>query len=249
MAVVSHKGEIYYNVVSALLMGVIKLPKRRGSSKKWFITKRWIVLLVIVLAIFIGIDFNIRPLVKSIIENKAQVEATNVINQVVEEEFSSSSDVYSQLVDIQKDQDGQVQSISTNAVNTNILKSKISRKIQENLSTTEPRIVKIPLGTLTSTEILSGRGPIIDMKISMPSSAIIDFKSTFESAGINQTKHRIYLEVNTKVNALVPGYPVVTNVQTTVLVSETIIVGSAPNVFANLNSANAGAISGLSHME
>lgn len=225
------------------------MTKYAKRSRKWFVIRRWIALILITLIIFISIDYNIRPLVKSIVENKAQVEATNVINQVVEDEFSSNSDMYSELMSIQRGENGEVQSISTNTVNTNILKAKIARKIQENLSTTEPRIVKVPLGTLTTTEILSGRGPMVSMRISLPSAVMVNFSSNFESAGINQTKHMIYLTVSTKVNAMIPGYPVVTTAETTVLIAETVIVGKAPNVFANLNSANSGSVAGLSHID
>lgn len=225
------------------------MTKYIKMSKKGFVIRRWITLLFIVLVISSCGDFLIRPLVKTIVENKAQVEATNVINQVVEDEFSSGTDIYSKLITIERGQNGEIQAIATNSANSNILKSRISRKIQENLSTTEPKNIKIPLGTLTRTEMLSGRGPGVDMKISLPSSAIVDFQSIFENGGINQTKHSIYLKVSTKVHAMVPGYPVMTTVETTVLVAETVIVGKTPNVFANLSSSNAGSLAGLSHME
>ena len=66
----------------------------------------------------------------------------------------------------------------------------------------------------------------------MSGSVIMDFKSEFVSAGINQTKHKLYLEVNSEVLAFIPGYPVNTVVKTSILIAETIIVGEVPAVFA-----------------
>ena len=101
------------------------MTKCAKRSRKWFVIRRWTALILITLIIFISVDYNIRPLVKSIVENKAQVEATNVINQVVEDEFSSNSDMYSELMSIQRGENGEVQSISTNTVNTNMFVSFI----------------------------------------------------------------------------------------------------------------------------
>lgn len=192
--------------------------------------------------LFIMIDNQIRPLVKSVAKNKAQIISTRAINEAVIEELSSKNIDYSDLVSIDRDSNGKVLSISTNVNKTNVLKSEISIAIQNKISSTQARNIGIPIGTLTGTEILSGRGPNVHLKISLPSSVVTEFEGTFTSAGINQTKHEIHLNVHTEIHALIPGYPVTTTVDTNVAVAESIIIGDVPKVFANLDANNASKI-------
>ena len=104
--------------------------------------------------------------------------------------------------------------------------------IQDKIATMDKQEVKIPLGTFSGTEILNGHGPKVSVKVSMSGGVATDFKSEFVAAGINQTKHRLYLDVVTDALALIPGYPVDTTVSTSFLIAETIIVGDVPTLFA-----------------
>ena len=176
-----------------------------------------------------------RPLVKSIASTQAQIVSTNVISQVVIDEISRLDIDYSDIVDIQKDETGKILAIKTDMKKVNSLKSSITMSVQEKITTMGKRKINIPLGTFSGTEILNGRGPKIPLSVSMSGSVVTDFKSEFLAAGINQTKHRVYLDVSTEVFALIPGYPVNTAVNTSVLIAETIIVGDVPALFAGNN--------------
>ena len=173
-----------------------------------------------------------RPLVKSILFSQAQTVSINVINKAVVEELSRLDIDYSDIVEIQKDSDGKILAVSTDMKKVNSLKSMMTIAIQEKITTMDVQKIKIPLGTFTGTEILNGRGPKISVNISMSGSVIMDFKSEFVAAGLNQTKNRLYLDVSTEVMALIPGYPVNTVINTSVLIAETIIVGEVPALFA-----------------
>ena len=76
--------------------------------------------------------------------------------------------------------------------------------------------------------MLNGRGPKIPLKISLSGSVKANFRSLFESGGINQTKHQLYLDVSTNVFALIPGYPTTTTIDTSILVAETVLIGDVP---------------------
>lgn len=190
---------------------------------------------IIFLTISILIDHQMRPLVKSIASTQAQIVSTNVISQVVIDEISRLDIDYSDIVDIQKDETGKILAIKTDMKKVNSLKSSITMSVQEKITTMGKRKINIPLGTFSGTEILNGRGPKIPLSVSMSGSVVTDFKSEFLAAGINQTKHRVYLDVSTEVFALIPGYPVNTAVNTSVLIAETIIVGEVPALFAGNN--------------
>ena len=117
----------------------------------------------------------------------------------------------------------------------NFLKSTITLAVQEKVVNMGKRNVKIPIGTFSGTEILNGRGPKIPLHVTMTGSVVTDFKSEFIEAGINQTKHRLYLNISTNVFALIPGFPVNTSINTDIIVAETVIVGEVPSFFADFS--------------
>ena len=208
------------------------MKNRKYKQKKLSIKIKILIIVAFVSIIAVLLDRQMRPLIKSVVFSQAQTVSTNVINQVVADELSRLDIDYSDIIDIQKDADGKILAVSTDMKKVNSLKSLMTLSIQDKISAMEVQKTKIPLGTFTGTEILIGRGPKIPIDVSMSGSVIMDFKSEFVSAGINQTKHKLYLEVNSEVLAFIPGYPVNTVVKTSILIAETIIVGEVPAVFA-----------------
>lgn len=213
------------------------MKKSKYKQKKLSIKLKLAIIVVIMSILAVLFDRQMRPLVKSVVFNQAQTVSTKVINQVVADKLSRLDIDYSDIVDIQKDDDGKILAISTDMKKVNSLKSFMTMSIQEKLNSMDIPKVKIPVGTFTGTEILNGRGPKISIDVSTSGCVDVDFKSEFVSAGINQTKHRLYLDVSTEVFALIPGYPVATVVSTSILIAETIIVGEVPALFAgNINN-------------
>lgn len=208
------------------------MKNRKYKQKKLSIRIKIIIIVAFVSIIAVLLDRQMRPLIKSVVFSQAQTVSTNVINQVVADELSRLDIDYSDIVDIQKDDDGKILAVSTDMKKVNSLKSLMTLSIQDKISTMDMQKTKIPLGTFTGTEIFNGRGPKIPIDVTMSGSVIMDFKSEFVSAGINQTKHRLYLDVSSEVLAFIPGYPVNTVVKTSILIAETIIVGEVPAVFA-----------------
>lgn len=111
----------------------------------------------------------------------------------------------------------------------------MTTSIQKKISCMPKKDLSIPIGTLTGTEILNGKGPNISLKVSLSGSVLTNFRSIFESAGINQTKHQIYLDIRTEIFALIPGFPATTDVSTSILIAESIFMGDVPTTFAKLS--------------
>lgn len=65
-----------------------------------------------------------------------------------------------------------------------------------------------------------------------------DLKSEFKEAGINQTLHRIYLEVKCKVTILTPYNTIAETITNQVLLAEGIIIGNIPDAYYNLEGLN-----------
>ncbi|HAH78310.1 MAG TPA: sporulation protein YunB [Ruminococcaceae bacterium] len=193
------------------------------------------VLALILLACFLVLfNLRVKPVVESITANEAKVKSVGIINGAVLQELEQNGVTYDSLVSVGRGEDGSVLSITTDMVSMNRLKAKIISAIQDRMDREGAETEGIPIGTLFGGHIFHGRGPKVYLKLTLSGNVTADFKSTFESAGINQTKHQICLQIRASVYSFLPGFDTTTDVNTNVVVAETVIVGSVPEVVANL---------------
>ena len=113
----------------------------------------------------------------------------------------------------------------------NHLQSCILDLILERISQVSARDLSIPVGSLTGSALLAGRGPRITVRMESVGSSTAWFENAFASAGINQTRHEIVLHVDVSVSILLPGFTTATRVSNAVTVAETIIVGMVPDTY------------------
>lgn len=130
--------------------------------------------------------------------------------------------------------------ISANVIPINEIISDVAIKIQEELNKVENSKFKIKLGSFTGSRLLSGRGPNIEIKMSTIGNLDTDLKSEFLEAGINQTLHKIYLQVECQVIILTPFDSVEEKIKNQVLIAEAVIVGTTPNTYYNFEGASEG---------
>ena len=102
--------------------------------------------------------------------------------------------------------------------------------------------VEIPIGNLTGVSLLMGRGPKVPVQIIVLTSSKVEFNNSIITAGINQTKHQINLEVIVDIDILVPwgteSTQVITEVLTEVLIADTIVVGQVPDTYLSMGSGS-----------
>lgn len=191
-----------------------------------------IIFLMVILTILVLLDLRLRPIIKSIMADKARSVAVNAIDNAVNRELGTQNFKYSDIVQIERAEEGKLLGITTNVQKINCLRSNLSNAISNELNKEEIKKIKIPLGAILGTELFSGSGPIITVKLFVTGNVATDFESELSEAGINQTKHRINLNTNVNIAAIIPGYPVETNVKTNITIAETVIVGEVPKVYA-----------------
>lgn len=180
------------------------------------------------------LDRQLKPVVESITTNEARIKSIDTINSVIMEDMKEDGVTYSDLIDVKRGSDGSVLAITTNMVKMNELKAKIISTVQKDLGGDSDTRMGVPIGTLIGGDLFHGRGPDVPLRLTLSGNVTADFNSTFQSAGINQTRHQIYLDVHTSVYSFLPGFDTTTDVDTNMLVAETVIVGAVPKVFANL---------------
>lgn len=123
--------------------------------------------------------------------------------------------------------------ISSNVIVINEIISDIAIKIQEELNKVENSKFKISIGSFTGSRVLSGRGPQMEVKMSTIGNLDTDLRSEFSDAGINQTLHKIYLQVECQVVILTPFDTIEEKIANQVLLSEAVIVGTTPSTYYN----------------
>ena len=208
-------------------------PKSKGTKKKRR-KRRFYLFLLIFLALgvtlFIYFQNNVPRVLISISEATMRASTTVAVNDAV---FYTLSDEmrYEDLVTITRDEAGNIVGIGANALKINKIARDTASISQSNLKNLSLNGIPVPLGALTGIEAFAGLGPSIHFRIIPVSSVSCDFSSAFESVGINQTKHSIYLNVVADISIVMPSRTENFAVVTEILIGESVIVGKIPDTY------------------
>lgn len=181
---------------------------------------------------FLAGSLAFRSLVTELAVSTAQDAVILSVNSIVKDIMLDGGFDAEGLVVLERSADGSVSAVKTNVAAVNTLAAQVLERAVA--QTAEKSItVGIPLGNLLGSTLLSGKGPKIPVQLVMLSSSAAGFRSELTSAGINQTRHQILLELDVAVSVLMPWRTVGTQVETEILVSETVIVGKVPESYWN----------------
>ena len=141
------------------------------------------------------------------------------------------------MIKIERDGDGNVSTITTDSLKINRIARDTAYFSQENLNKMSAEGIMVPIGALTGIEALAGFGQKINIKIIPISNVECRFVSKFVDAGINQTKHSLYLEIVSDISIILPSKS--TNLASTieVLICESVISGKIPDTYLQASLA------------
>lgn len=193
--------------------------------------------LLIILSIFLAaaityINSTLSPYAMQFTEAKTRTLVTESINSVINEEFGGKVK-YTDLSIIKRDDKNRISSIEVNTVKLNEIAIKITSQLQDKLSLCRDEKVAVPIGALTGIPIFSAEGPDVYIKVLPIGKVDVEFVSEFSSVGSNQTRHRIYLDVKTRVSLTAPLIKKESNIISSIPVTETIILGNIPEPYIN----------------
>ena len=216
----------------------IKLPK--FVFKKFNITNsknskkmgKFILIITIATMTFTACINSITPIFETLCKDKAKSIATIICNEESTKVVQKYK--YEDLVTIYKDSNENITMIKSNITPINLIISDVAEQIQKRINEVEQDEIGIRLGSFIGSRILSGVGPIIPIKLSTVGNVQTDLRSEFKSAGINQTIHRIYLQIDCEINILTPYNTISESISNQVLIAENIIVGKIPEAYYNL---------------
>ncbi|MBT9832776.1 sporulation protein YunB [Clostridium baratii] len=204
-------------------------------------TKRYKSFIVIIIALFIVFnllltlfDKKVMPSVLNISETMMRAEAIKTINTVSVEVFDEKASK-KDIVKIERDKNNKINSISADTILLNKLSSEIAIRCNERLEELGAKGIEVPLGWMTDKSVYYNLGPKITIEMEPLGNIESSYESVFESAGINQTRHKIYLNVKAKIKIIIPMYTKELEVDAQIPLSETIIVGEIPDAAIQLN--------------
>ena len=204
-----------------------KTKKRRRRRK---LLAAFFALLITGVLAFLYFQRNVTRVLISISEATMRASTTVAVNDAVY--YTLSDELrYDDLVTVERDQTGAITAVSANALKINKIARDTASISQSNLKNLSLNGIPIPLGALTGIEALAGLGPRIHFRIIPVSSVACEFSSTFESVGINQTKHSIYLHVIADISIVMPSRTENFAVTTEILVGEFVLVGAVPETY------------------
>ena len=182
---------------------------------------------------------NIVPTVMGSAVAEVRAICTNSVNLAVTTVVGGGLK-YDDLFTVVKDSNGDVSMVQANSPEINLISREIANLAQANLDALGSQEISVPAGTFTGLALLMGMGPEVTISVIPIGSALCDFVSYFTSAGINQTLHKIYINVHAVISIVTPIDEPTITVTAEVLVAENLIVGDVPQFYFGNSVQNGG---------
>ena len=194
---------------------------------------RSILTVVLLLTVGLTLLFRLRlaPMAEQLIATQVDNQASDAINAAIDEQITSGEIDYDRMISVEKDAKGNVNALHTNIAEINRLKTSILKRVDEKLENLSMEELSVPIGSVLLPELLSGRGPKIPVRVLAVRTSDAVFRSSFESAGINQTKHSIMIDIHVVITILTWTGTQEIAVDSAVVAAETVIVGTVPTTY------------------
>lgn len=206
-----------------------KQIKRRKAARKLLTV---CIIAVILTIVILGWVYwkSMTPTILDVAETRVKSETTRAINEALNLAITDGC-MYSDLVTIEKDANNDISLIYADSVKVNALARQMAIVTQSKINSISSFDVNVPLGTLSGIPLLAEKGPKVNIIVAPIGTVNCTFSSTFESAGINQTLHRIYINVESSVDLIIPTAHMNVSTVTPILLCESVIVGKVPQTF------------------
>lgn len=212
-----------------------KLRRRSAGGQK--ASAKTDILLAVAAAVFLaGVTIvysgiKLRPAAAEIARTQAENTVYKVVEEAVFSDLRERGLSYRDFVEIQRGSSGEITALSTDMAVLNALRARLVECVLLHLEDVDVSLISIPVGSLLDIDFLWAKGPDIRLHTMTVGSVSAEFKSEFTSAGVNQTLHRIWLDISVPLTLILPGDEVKVEVRHELCVAETVIVGDVPQTY------------------
>ena len=197
------------------------------------VMRRLVLIVLLLLALYLLIQKSLTGVILDTAHAKAYALAVDTMNAAVRQSMGGGV-AYEELIAVRTDAQGRVTMLQANTARMNELASSVALSAQEALAEDAAPRVSVPLGAALRVPFLSSLGPKIRVSITPVGAVSASFHTEFEAAGINQTRHKIYLQLHAAVQLVLPTGAQPVAVDTQMLIAESIIVGEVPGSYMNV---------------
>jgi len=206
-----------------------KSPRKR--QKKNRALRRCLALLLFLIIIAVVFDIRMRPYIAHYGENLSKNMAMQAMDAAVQKVLASEKLNYDDIIKISRGADGDIEALETDTATVNQLKGAVNIAILDEMASSAYSQIAVPIGNTLGSPLLFGHGPKVAYRISVNGGAVTELSSSFESAGINQTRHLIWIDVKMSVLAVMAGSTSNVDVDSQYLVADTVLVGRVPDIY------------------
>ena len=207
--------------------------KNKGCGKKRSALRAAVVAVLALIALGIWMEKNLESVILDMAYARAEAMAVEYMHEAVRDVMGDEI-TYQDMMTVRTDEDGRVTMLQANAVRMNELAAFTALQAQARLDSADAQSVSIPLGAALGIPFFSALGPRARVRIVPVSAVSATFFTEFESAGINQTRHKIYLSLRTTVRLVIPSGARQVSLGSQVLIAESIIVGEVPQSYVQV---------------
>ena len=191
-------------------------------------------LIVPIGALLIMAEIRISNIRKELVNYSARNAASAAATAGIEKSLDTDKVRYADLIKFGRDKNGNLVSVTTDAYYLNKIGNNIGDEIDKRINQMKSYVIKIPFSVLFSEQLINGRGPKIPMIFVMTGITTTDFENEFTAAGVNQTHHRIMMNITVNTYVIHSGNVTVVPYKTNVCIAESIVVGITPQTFAEI---------------
>ncbi len=195
------------------------------------------ILLVVMTAVTILFRTRLAPMAEKLMVTQVDNQASDAINASIAAQIASGEIDYAKMVTIEKNAAGAVIAVRTNIAEINRLKTSILTRVDSRLSNLSLEQLGVPLGSVLLPELFSGRGTKIPVRVLAVRTSDAVFRHSFSDAGINQTLHRITIDIHVCITILTWTGTKEIAVDSAVVAAETVIVGTVPTTYFGMEGS------------
>ena len=208
----------------------MKNRRKRTHNHKF---RAAVLAIILTAAAFIYIDLCLRPAVITVAQYHIQSLINKAVNNAIISVMDKTQYSYDDLVEINRNSADEIVSVNYNSLHINKLRSELIKVSIEETQKIPVSYVYIPIGNITSIDILQNKGPKLKFTVTPSSYVEAEVESVFQNTGINQINHQIFINVKVTANALIPNYSTSVYSENKVCVAETVIIGKVPDSIGN----------------
>lgn len=208
----------------------MKKRRKRNYNHKF---RTAVLAIILTAAAFIYVDLRLRPAVITVAQYHIQSLINKAVNNAIISVMDKTQYSYDDLVEINRNSADEIVSVNYNSLHINKLRSELIKVSIEETQKIPVSYVYIPIGNITSIDILQNKGPKLKFTVTPSSYVEAEVESVFQNTGINQINHQIFITVKVTANALIPNYSTSVYSENKVCVAETVIIGKVPDSIGN----------------